>query len=52
MEPDLAIVLGVALLAVALYPSTEEKLHRAAATWRFWRNGYSLRVAWRLAEGR
>ena len=52
MDHDLAIVLGVAVIAAAAYPGTQEALHRIDCALRFWRNGYSWRAAWRLAEGR
>ncbi len=49
-EPDLIIVLGVLAAIAMAHPETEAKLHRLALAMRFWRNGYSLRRAWRLAD--
>ncbi len=49
MDVDILIVLGVLVTAAVLHPDTEAKLHRLSLMLRFWRNGYSLRRAWRLS---
>ena len=52
LEWDTVFVVCLCALAVLLNPDARAWAHRAAVTWRFLRNGYSLRTAWYLAEGR
>lgn len=52
MHADTVLILIVAIVAVAFNPRAEALLHRFSTAWRFWRNRYSWRAAWRLSEPR
>lgn len=52
MAPDLALVLIVALLALLFGFDARAFADRLDTAFRFWRNRYTWRAAWRLSERR